>query len=745
MRTVFAEGSRLAALLPLAAYLGIAVLALYRPLFHIQTHLTGTIVTDYFHFHWNYWWVRHALAAGLDVYQTNYVFAPYTSSLVYHTLALFWYPLWAVIEPVGGTVAGVRAIFVAAYTLAGWSFYGLLRREGVSRGLALVGGAMLELSPLLANAVYWTMLNILGWFWLPTLLLAWGELSRAVRGRRLWLWAGVVGATLWAMVLTDLQYPLFAAFLIVPYGVWTLVRAEDGRARVRLIAAGAAAVGVALGLLWFVGPLPALVEFDRSVLVSTRSEQAIAIRWPWGFVWHIDEGVPLGAVVLPLTSAALVLGWGRHNSHSQEEKRTHRPHRWFWFTLMLPPLILAAGPFITIGEMRIPMPYTLVHNLLGGQFRYPERFGPVLLIPAVLFALKTLTVWERTAEGRAGRSPFLRGRRWVIPAGLLLVVMADARLYKSVPIQPLPPQYAAYEAMGREPYDYVVIEAPTGASTGESLVGEQRFAALQWYGIFHGKRMVNGHISRADVLHFYGMRTDDPLLSWLGQRRFLDSELVEPQLRRIIPEWPVGYIVIHQDMIGRDGPTVQEIVGYLNTLEGLLCPPAVERDLVVYRTAWHPDGCGLRRPAETAPGVYTVDLGKEGDEAFIGWGWHRQEDIGPVNWRWAGEYPEARLFVDLPPGDYTVEVTAQAFWEARTLRLSMNGADFAPGSVHVQPDALQVFTFALPAEVVGEGQHLELVLTYDAVTVPAEVGQSADPRRLAVAVERVVFRRADSS
>ncbi|MBL8155800.1 MAG: hypothetical protein JNM70_16580 [Anaerolineae bacterium] len=740
MTTLLTRPSRLAPLLSLAACFGIALLALYRPLFHTQTHLTGTIVTDYFHFHWNYWWVRHALASGLDVYQTSYVFAPYTSSLVYHTLALFWFPLWALIEPLGGTVAAVTAIFVAAYTLAGWSFYTLLRREGVSPGLALVGGAMLELSPLLANAAYWTMLNILGWFWLPVLLLTWGELSRAADPRRLWFWAALVGLTLWAMVLTDLQYPLFAAFLIVPYGLWTLLRAADARARLRLIGAGVMALAVALMLLWFIGPLPALLAFDRSVLVSTRPEQAIAIRWPWGFLWHIDEGVPLGAVVLPLVALALI--WGRRipqfssevASHSHKENSQHQPTRWFWLALMLPPLILAAGSSITLGDASIPMPYTLLHNLLGGQFRYPERFGPVLLIPAALFALKTLTMLMRQCR-----------HRWLIPTALLLLVIADARLYDSVPIQPLPPHYTAYDIMGGEPYDYVVIESPTGASTGESLVGEQRFAALQWYGIFHGKRMVNGHISRADVLHFYAMRTDDPLLSWLGQRRFLDPALVEPELRRIIPEWPVGYIVIHQDMIGRDGPTVQEIVGYLNTLDDLLCPPTVERDLVVYRTAWHPDGCGSRRPPETEPGVYTLDLGREGDETYIGWGWHRQEDIGPVDWRWAGEYPDARLYLDLPPGAYTVEVTAQAFWEARTLRLSVDGVALEPGTVRVEPDALQTFTFTLPAAAVGQGRHLELRLTYDAVIVPAEIGQSADPRQLSLAVDRLVFRRMPGS
>ena len=64
------------------------------------------------------------------------------------------------------------------------------------------------------------------------------------------------------------------------------------------------------------------------------------------------------------------------------------------------------------------------------------------------------------------------------------------------------------------------------------------------------------------------------------------------------------------------------MLGYLNSLGDLLCPVAVEGDAVFYRTAWHPDGCPPRTPPETSPGVYTLDIGSPGDEAFIGWGWH---------------------------------------------------------------------------------------------------------------------------
>src|SRR5690606_17385445 len=105
---------------------------------------------------------------------------------------------------------------------------------------------------------------------------------------------------------------------------------------------------------------------------------------------------------------------------------------------------------------------------------------------------------------------------------------------------------------------------------------------------------------------------DDPLLSWLGQRRFLEPELARAELERIIFDWPVGYIIVHQDLIGREGPTVQEVIGWLNAQADLLCPVWVEGDAVVYRTAWHPDGCPPRTPPEVEPGVYQIDVGSPG-------------------------------------------------------------------------------------------------------------------------------------
>jgi hypothetical protein len=717
----------------------LACLALYNPLLHIDTHLPGTPsepVTDFFHFHWNYWWIRHALTTpGLNVYETNYVMAPYTSSLAYHTLTPFWFPIWALIEPLAGTVAAMSVIFVVAMTLAGAVFYTLLRHEHVSPGLALVGGSMLMLSPMFFNGVFWTNVNLMGWFWLPALVLIWGWIAgttaRPAESRRGVLQyapavfpALILALAFWGMILVDLQYALFAAFIIGPYGLLTLWTAESRAARGRLIVSGLLAVGIALVLLWFVGPLPYVLAFDRSVLAATPARDAIPIRFPTGYVWHLaDVWVPvsLGALLLPLLALALIL-----NGYARRARIALPTRRWFWLALVPAPLILSAGASIRLGGTEIPLPYRALHALFGGMFRYPERFAPVLLIPAVIFIMQTLT-------------PLLAGSRWrrVVPVALLAAVMLDSRMFSPFPIQPIPTPYHFYEVMGQEPYDYVVVEAPTGVSTGESLVGEPIYAALQYYGITHGKRMINGHLSRVDPAHFWYLRTDDPLLSWLGQRIFLDPEKAKSRLAEIIPDYPVGYVVVHGDLILRytGRSTVQEVIGYLNSLPDLLCPVFVEGPAVVYRTVWHPDGCPPRTPPEVEPGVYQIDVGSSGDEPYLGWGWHWQEEIVPgLTARWTGQLPQADVYAELPPGKYSMTLAAQAYQQTRTLHLDVNGVTV--GETVIAPDSLQTVAFDIPADLTAEGDFLTLTLDYG----EAEPVEGAG-RALALLVDWIRFTR----
>lgn len=731
--------SKLTHILPIILFLTTATLQLSNPIFHSNTHIPSDpgqpVTTDYYHFHWNFWWINQQIQQNATIYETNYLLNPTINNLSLHTLSTAWFPIWRAAGDSSQTITGMILIMLTGHTLLGLTTYALLRHLRSAPLIAIAGGLITQSSSLMFWSSKWTTINLMGWWWLPIALLTWQQIAQNYeRGAhtRAGIWALLLSAALWGMTLTDLQYPLFLAFLILPYGLWTLLQACTWLKRVTLSIYGLASITIALILLWIAGPIPFLLTYDRGVLATTPAERAPSILFPNGYFWRLEDGVSisLGAILLPVFLLALVISLRKRTNATP----TGEPSRWFWFATAIPPLVLSAGASIDILGVTIPMPYVWLHNLLGGTFRYPERFINVFLFPALVFIGISL-------------SPYLPRRqpyRYLFASLLILLVMLDSRVLRPVPLQPIPPAYDFYRTMGQEDYDYVVVEIPTAGSSGEGIVGRSEWVALQWYGIIHGKRMVNSHISRVDPWHYLWMETQDAMMAWLGQRRLVEPETVRQQMQERISGWPIGYFVIHTQFIPGPGPTLQEIVGFFNSQDDLVCPYAIERDAIVYRTAWHPDGCPARTPPETAPGVYEIDMGVAGDERFIGWGWHWQEDIGATRWRWTGEYPTSKLYVDLPPGEYQLELAAQAFWEPRSLRIAVNGQRLDE-TVTVVPDTLDVYTYTIPADVIGDGQHVEVELIYDGTIIPAEIGQSADPRKLAIAVDWIRFTYAENS
>ncbi len=707
--------------LALGGYLMLAFLTIYPLVFANGSLAAGY---DYFHFHWNFWWTREALTTpGLDLYQSNYILYPFVGNFAYTTLSLFWFPLWAVLEPVTGTLTAMTLITWVAITLMGYLFYVYLRAEGVSPGLAFLAGTALQATPLVRYFYYNTHINLIGWFWLPVHLLLWRQVVSAINTgqiRRALAWGGVMTIGLWAMVLTDLQFPLMLALLIVPVGLRDLWRSPH---RGQIIAVGSGIVAVALALLWIAGPLSYILQGPDGSFVPGVVEDRPGIPFPGGFLWTYDRwwhwDVPtLGGFVMIAVLASLVVGWRRDDLPRD---------RWLWFALMLPPMILAIGPDWQVFGLTIPMPYRVVFDLTDGNFRMPWRVGPVYVIAGLIFTAKTWT-------------PILRG--WTLPrrAGLMtaaaLLLVATLRLYQPGPLQPIVAPYDFYAAMGAEDVaqDYVIVQAPSGVGTGELLVGNAEAIAFQYYGLAHGRRMVNGFLARAPLEHFFYLRTGDPLLSWIGQRIDLNPELVESQLRRIIPEWPLGYIVIHKDFVpSPNGESVREMIGYFNSLPDLLCPVFIEGQAIAYRTHWHPAGCPPRTPPEVEPGIYRVDIGGPADETYTGWGWYWREDFGGLTARWTGEPPTpATLYVDLPPGAYTLAFSAQSFQRAKTVTIRLD--DTVVGAAALGPAALAEYTVDLPAALVGEGVHLSL--TFETATTAAPGG-----RDLGLMIDWIEFRR----
>lgn len=724
-------------LLSFAAFAGIAALALYWPLLHAATHIGDTLPTDYYHFHWNYWWMRHAISHGWTIYETNYVLFPFTTNLAYHTLTPVWFPLWALLEPAIGTFRALNVIHWLALTLNGWIAFGCFRRFGVPVVIALAGAIVFLLTPATLLAAYITNPNYVTLFWYPLLLLTWREIAHTGGRRRVAL-AGLFGLALYGMAMTDLQHLLFGAFLLVPYIAATLIAARTRRDRLTLFGAGAAAGAIFVALFTLAGPLLWILRFDRAELSPMGIEAAGGIPFPEGYIRHLNPYsrlISLGALVLPGALIALGIAAARR-----------RRRGLLWLIALVPPLILSTGPTITLFGTVIATPYVWFHQAFGGLFRSPARFAPIIVLTAILLAGTVLA---------APLSRWLRrpGVRAAVGGAVAFAALADARVFAPMPLTPIAPDYAFYHAIGAEtgaPYDdLAVVNIPVAGGTGEAWVGEFPPMETQLYGMIHGKPMLNGSLARAPLRYFWYWLFDDPLLAWLGQRRYLEPAAREQLAERLF-DWPIGYLVLHQRYRPAELPTNGEWIGALNQWDDLLCVAWVEADAVVWRTAAHPDFAAC--PPRTPPlidGAYVLDIGVEGDARFLGWGWHYAESIAGITVRWLGQThpaadppvtdaPLGRLYVDLPPGAYAVTVTAQAYAETRRVQLVIDGEPIG-APVVVTPDALADYAFTVPPDALGEGRHVEVALAADGGVRPADVNGSADQRRLAIMVDRVIF------
>jgi len=708
-------------------FLLLSAITLSPLLFHMQTRVPGLTHGeanwDYYHFHWNLWWMQHAVQNGENIWYTDYVLAPFHHNLSYHSLTAALLPVYLIFEPLIGHMRTANGIVWISLALTGSLMYAYLRRQSISRPLALIGGIALAFSPYMLDHARSGHLNLITVFWLPILLLAWEKLLRTYSA----LWAILTGIVLWGMWFTDTLIVFWGGLLLGPYAIWALIQA---RRRVLLVLLGLLSLGVTLALAWLLGPLQPTLDFDTSQLAPARllTLRSYALPLKALFFQPGGDDRSLGILLVVLVWLAVVLP----NKDRQ---------RWFWLVAALPALLLTLGPDVQIAGVRIPMPFRLIHDVFNGQMRTPIRFLPPALFALIVFAARSFDARVRRIKRPAARQ--------LVTAAAALAFLVDYGAFQPFTTLPKLPDYEFYAMLRGEQYDsydYVVIEVPSGPYTGWDALGT--YPEAMFYGITHEKRMVSGLLSRTEQeQRLYYQKS--PLFGWLTGYRVLDMQAALSELNQIVDQWPVGYIVVHQDWMTPE--QAQEVFAAFNGHPDLpyfpkLCYITTERDAVLYRTTSHPKGCPPLIPPESAPGVYTIPFGESGDEGYMGAGWYRKESFGGSAGRWAGGQTESLLYASLPTGsDYTITLRVMAPFEGhpRAITVVANGALL--GVFTVQPNTWSEPTLTIPAAVIAKfNGDLVFSLSADGMIAAADLGISADTRPLTIGYDWVRFERAEA-
>ena len=718
--------------LALGLYILAAVASMGALVANLGTAVPGEHDTDYYQTHWSLWWVRFALSRGMDPMFTDWTLYPLRHNLSIHMLTPSLMPPYALLEPAFGRVAAVNLIGVGVIVLSAYGMFVFLRGhirlspQGSDAGkgaswaddaLPLIGGFVFGFLPYQSYHAANSHLNLTPIFWVPLALWLWDRAAAAGATRRRVTWAAALGVALWGAWLTDLQYFMWLGLVGGPYALYTLARASGRSERLTLIALGALAVAVTLAL-GAVAPLPALLQVDESQFSPADLYVPRLFSMPLGSLLLMpgSEDKGFGRLLMLLTYGGVLLAIPALRRRAAGGAALPR-ERWLWLAAAVAPFVLALGPDIEIGGQLVPLPYRVLHDLMHGQYRNAVRFS----VPGVFALIVFCALSWRPAAAR------LRSQTWRagLVAGLLALFALDLGLLKPFPVR-FPPDYAIYHEIGQEPGDWVIFEIPTGVYSGWTGFGYGQY--LMYYAPDHEKRLVNGTLSRIPGMSHVFYEKSPLLLGFAGNA--LDTQAVPRELARAVDAWPVGYVIVHPDLLPPE--RIWEYVGLLNVQESI-CFYKAEQGLLIYRAHWHPGGCPPRTPPQDASGAYVLDLGVPGDEAFVGEFWHRQEDVGGVLARWAGGNDASRLRVELPAArDYTMTLIATGYGDGRAVDVRANGA--ALGRCDL-PTGWNECVVALPAQVVGDGDLL-VVLSHGAPQA------AEDGRLLTAAYDRILFRPA---
>lgn len=693
--------ARRRAAIVLAFYAGLAFLALNILALNAASHVLGP-ASDFPHFHWNFWWARHALfELEQSVFFTDYVHVPFDQNLAYHTLTLSWLPFYIVVEPLAGQILTINLIIWLSLVLTGSLSYAFFRAERVGHGMALLAGSILMTTPYMVYHLNAHHLNLIALFWLPLTALLW----RRVVDSLAWRWAVALGLAFWAMWLTGTQWLLWTPFFLAPYGLMTLIQAKSQSTRGRLVLLGFVAVAVMLALAYGVGPWRQMLQFDAPVQgldYEAARYWSLPVAALWGESAPRDQSIGAWGLLSAGVVLALLLGRGER-------------WRWLWLVVMALALVLAFGPDIKISAHVIALPYRALHDALGGLYRAPVRFLPVAILAALLFIAKSFSRWWAQ-----------RGKWRLLMAGALLVlVMAENRVF--VPMQIYePPHFNFYERIGQDKADVVVLEVPISVVNGWNAVGKY-WPLEQFYGITHQKPMVSGFVARENSNNYLYYQLS-PLWLWLAGGSDLDLEAARRLFDEPLTAWPIGYIVVDQSHFGPQHPRTLEWLAFFNS-HPATCRFAREGARVVYITTAHPAGC------EDAPRS-VVDLGTEEDLTVFGFGWWWQEGLSGQSMRWMSQ--EATLHFSPTLGANTLHFRAVAFQRVRQLEVLADGQSV--GVVQVPHDqSWQDFALPLPPGT----DFRSLTLVADSSDSPQDLGLSGDPRQLSIAVAAVWLDKAE--
>lgn len=675
-------------------------LVLWYPLpLHLTTHVPGseTWAFDEYTFVWNLWWFRNALLTGQNPLHSDYIFHPLGIDLVLYTYNAFNAAFALPLIPLLGTVLTSNLILIGMSILSAWGTW-LLCRWLLFRTLphemathpTLCNAAAFGAGLLYAFGAYRAVYAALGHYdlvstgFIPLFTLFflkafWGDTRHPHNWRQWQTWqpAVLAGVFMAGALLNEMIFGVFLAMMgLLAMGL-TWRQATKGWF-VRLV--GAALVAA---ILWAPVGLPVVQTLLSTDFVLTGWGDALklsadllsftsptALHPLWGPDWVTElRSVQINAVspgasrfndvntVFVGVSTLILAGvaWWRWRGVVR-----------LWVAGLLGFMLLALGPVLQIAgkyqwsfdnvlgngsTTAIPLPFILLHYIpiVQGN-RAANRFSVMLMLCAALLVGYGIVALMR-------RLPKNVSVWAAVSIGLLLLVeqlslplpLTDARIP------------AGYAQVIQDPDDVAVLTLPLGWRNSFGVVGVED-TRVEWYLAAHGKRLLQGNISRAPGYKFdywAQLPVVRSLITLQNDGEISAEQEAEDAARALETMALLGvrYVAVHPAIVGRP-PYEQNRERSLAYLQRVLpMTPIYEgADLLLYRVD------------APAPATGSVLFGTPTSDPYQVYGWFDDDQEGSTTFNWATRAAQLLLPVATPNQAMEVTLTVRPFQTPQTVQ-----------------------------------------------------------------------------
>lgn len=571
-------------LLPLLAYILLAVIFTYPLITRFFTHIPG-LDGDAYIYLYNQWWLKNALTHSLDFFNSSLLLYPFGADLSLSATTVSNNLVISFCDIFLPSVAAFNLFIIFSFAVAAWGMFILLQYLIKNKAASFLGGLIFAFHPYIFSELGAGHYNYSTVYFIPLFVFFLLKATREDTRRYL----NAFWAALFLLIgfYNDLYYAYGLIFVLVLYFLWLWrERRKDFTKDIKVFVL---IITIFIACAWPLGwkilqaSLSGAYPFATIEQISLYSPDVRSFFIPSYLNTFYGHGLqayyqpirPYDSIVYIGYLLILLAVWGCYSGRRAKAKFLLG----FWGLLSVFFFFVALGPALSVGGRNIaPLPYQLLYFLpfLKGIL-VPSRLVVFFIFSLIVPAAYGFSVLMGKAKSKVYKAAILIGA-----IGLILLE------YSSIPLPLLDTDVPMfYKKLAAEAADYAILELPFALSTSFYTLGDINSSSkLEYFQTVHGKPILGGYISRVpNYVHNYYHKLVG-LRYAISPSDSMDSAAIaleKDRVREIFSDLKIGYIVIHPEYyVSLEYNKHKELVNTLAYFDEIFGRHYAEESLLIY-------------------------------------------------------------------------------------------------------------------------------------------------------------------